>query len=139
MSDKKMQARREMVRKLAKEKVSQGLDGIGDALKGKKISKVEVIAKDGHGLEEGLSTAQKILKARLGKESADEPEEDDSEEGSDVEEAMESAAEEAAEGDEGEEAEKEAEGKADCKVCHGAGCPICSSEVKNKLAKAHSY
>jgi hypothetical protein len=74
--DKKKKARMEMLKKLSKEKHSEMHTGLGDALKGKKLSKVEVIAKDEKGLAEGLSKAKQILKAKLGEL----PSEEDSEE-----------------------------------------------------------
>lgn len=64
--DKKQKARMEMLRKLSKDKHSELHSGLGDKLKGSKLSKVEVIAKDEKGLEAGLSKAQQILKAKLG-------------------------------------------------------------------------
>lgn len=78
MDDKKKKARFEMIKKLAKEKMSD-LGGIGEGLKGKKLSKVEVIAKDEEGLKKGLSKAQEILKAKLGEDSSDSDEEEEEE------------------------------------------------------------
>lgn len=73
MSDKKKQARFEMIKKLAKEKSE--IPSLGDKLKGKKLSKVEVVAKDEKGLEKGLSLAKQIMKAKLGKKAEESEEE----------------------------------------------------------------
>lgn len=78
MDIKHKKARMEMIKKLAKEKVSEAHSGLGEALKGKKLSKVEVIAKDEKGLEKGLSKAQEILKAKFG-DKVDETEDESAE------------------------------------------------------------
>lgn len=65
--DKKKLARMEMLRALSKKKSGEMHSPKGEKLKEKKLSKVTVIAKDKEGLEEGLSKAQQILKAKLGK------------------------------------------------------------------------
>lgn len=77
--DKSKKARMEMLKKISKEKHSELHSGLGEALKGKKISKVEVIAKDEKGLAEGLSKAQQILKAKLGDKLAEDSEEESAE------------------------------------------------------------
>lgn len=79
MDSKKLKARSEMIRKLAKEK-SSDLPGIGEGLKKKKFSKVEVVAKDKKGLEEGLSLAQKLMQAKFGDKVKDEDESEESSE-----------------------------------------------------------
>ena len=66
MDSKKLKARMEMLRKLSKDKSSEMHSGLGEGLRSKKFSKVEIIAKDAKGLKEGLSKAQQILKAKLG-------------------------------------------------------------------------
>lgn len=62
----KLKARMEMLKKLSKDKGSDLHSGLGEKLKGKKLSKVEVIAPDEKSLAKGLSKAQQILKAKLG-------------------------------------------------------------------------
>jgi hypothetical protein len=98
--NKKLKARMDMLKRLSKEKQSESHSGLGEALKGKKLSKVEVIAKDKKGLEEGLSKAQQILKAKLGDKLVEE------------------------EGEEEEEYEAE-----ECEECAGEGCEHCSEEI----------
>jgi hypothetical protein len=79
--EKKLKARMEMLKRLSKDKHSELHTGLGDKLKTKKLSKVEVIAKDEKGLEEGLSKAQQILKAKLGDkvDETEDPAEDEAE------------------------------------------------------------
>jgi hypothetical protein len=99
MSDKKQKTRSEMIKKLAKEKVSD-LPSIGEGLKKKKLSKVEIVAKDDEGLKKGLSMAEKLLQAKFGDKLN---KEEDSEE-------------ETEESDE------------DCEACNNEGCPACKDE-----------
>lgn len=103
--NKKLKARMEMLRKLSKDKGSDLHSGLGESLKGKKLSKVEVIAKDDKGLADGLSKAQQILKAKLGEKALESDKEEESEESSD----------EYADGEE-------------CEACEGKGCEACSDE-----------
>lgn len=113
MKNKKSLARMEMLKRLAKSKGSDLHSGLGEKLKSKKLSKVEVIAKDEKGLQAGLTKAQQILKAKLGALPSEE------EEVSGDEEAV--AADE-----DGEETEEEAH--EDCEYCHGQGCVACEDE-----------
>lgn len=78
MDNKKKLARMEMLKHLSKKKSSEMHEPKADALKGKKLSKVTIIAKDKEGLEKGLTKAQEILKAKLGK-IFDEADEDETE------------------------------------------------------------
>lgn len=78
--DKKKLARMEMLRQMSKSKAGEAHKGIGDLLKGKKVQKVSVIAKDEEGLEKGLSKAQQILKAKLGEKLLDDEDEEMEEE-----------------------------------------------------------
>lgn len=101
----KQKARMEMLKKLSKDKGSELHSGLGEKLKSKKFSKVEVIAKDEKGLNEGLSKAQQILKAKMGDQVLSDDKVDESED-----ESMEDSDE-------------------DCEVCHGEGCPVCKDEA----------
>lgn len=96
MDNKHKKARMDMLKRISKEKMSEGHSGLGEMLKGKKLSKVEVIAKDKEGLEKGLSKAQQILKAKFGEEHSDDEDEMEKE---DSEEA--------------------------CEECDGEGCEYC--------------
>lgn len=96
----KQKARLEMLKKMSKDKSSEMNSGLGDMLKGKKLSKVEVIAKDKEGLKKGLSKAQQILKAKMGDEFLKGDEVDESEDDS-----ME-----------------------ECPRCEGEGCEACSDD-----------
>ena len=79
MSDKMKHARYEMLKQLSKKKSSEMNEpSIGKSLKSKKLKKVEVVADTDENLKKGLSKAQQILKAKLGKlldEDASEEEE----------------------------------------------------------------
>lgn len=77
--DKKSKARMQMLKRISKEKHSELHSGLGAGLKDKKLSKVEVIAKDEEGLQKGLSKAQQILKAKLGDKALSEEEESEEE------------------------------------------------------------
>lgn len=99
--NKKLKARMDMLKLLSKDKSSELHSGLGEKLKGKKLSKVEVIASDKEGLKKGLSKAQQILKAKLGEEVLGE---EDSEDES-VEEP--------------------------CEHCEGSGCKHCEGEEED--------
>lgn len=106
MNDKKAMAKKMMLEKLSKELRDGSHKPIAEGLKGKKLSKVEVIAKDEKGLEKGLSKAQQLLKAKFGDAglSEDEMEDVDSEEYSE---------------------EEEEEIDESCPICDGEGCKAC--------------
>lgn len=72
--------------------------GIGEGLKGKKLSKVTVAAPDEETLEKGLTMAQKLIKAKFGEKGLSE-----------------------------DEMEEEVEHE-DCPICEGEGCEECSLE-----------
>lgn len=99
--DKKKLARMEMIKKLAKEKANEGMSDIGNALKSKKLSKVEVVAKDEKGLREGLSKAQQILSAKLGQN---------------IDQAGQT---------------EESQEEANCNYCEGEGCEHCDEEEES--------
>jgi hypothetical protein len=75
----KMDAKKAMLKELSNKRKGEIFDGLGKDLKSKKAGKVTVVAKDKEGLEEGLSMAQKLLKAKFGelKEKAVEEEDED--------------------------------------------------------------
>lgn len=100
--DKKSLAKLEALKSLSKKKSSELNEPKADILKKKKLSKVTVIADDKKGLEKGLSKAQQILKAKLGKLLDDESEE------------------------ETEESEHE------CEECEDAGCEYCEEEEESE-------
>lgn len=67
MEDKKMKAKSEMLKMLSKMMHDDMYSGMGDGLKSKKMSKVTVAAPDAEGLKKGLSKAQEIIAAKMGK------------------------------------------------------------------------
>lgn len=69
MEDKKMKAKSEMLKMLSKMMHDDMYSGMGDGLKSKKMSKVTVAAPDEAGLKKGLSKAQEIIAAKMGKGS----------------------------------------------------------------------
>lgn len=76
--DKKKLARMEMLRKLARKGREEDAEpSLKEALKKKKLSKVEVISDSKEGLTKGLSKAQEILKAKLGDKLLSEDDSDD--------------------------------------------------------------
>lgn len=77
--DKKKLARMEMLKRLSKSKPDIS-SSLGEALKGKKLSKVEVVSDSPEGLKKGLSKAEQILKAKLGDKAEDSEEESSEEE-----------------------------------------------------------
>lgn len=79
MDAKKKAARFEMLKSLSKKKGSELHESKGEELKKKKLSKVTVVSDSEKGLEKGLTKAQEILKAKLGKllDSEEEIEEED--------------------------------------------------------------
>lgn len=100
--NKKQLARMEMLKKISKDKSSELHSGLGEKLKGKKLSKVEVVSDSKKGLAEGLSKAQQILKSKLG--------------------------DQALKGDEVDESEDESMQEEDCPACEGEGCPACDDD-----------
>ncbi len=67
MEDKKMKAKSEMLKMLSKMMHDDMYSGMGDGLKSKKMNKVTVAAPDAEGLKKGLSKAQEIIAAKMGK------------------------------------------------------------------------
>lgn len=96
MSDKKLQAKKEMLQKMSKNLHEDSKKSFGDELKAKK--KVIVEAPDDKSLEKGLSMAQKLLKAKFGDAGLDE-------------ESMEEA---------------DSEMDEDCPACDNEGCEECT-------------
>lgn len=68
--EKKHKAKMEMLKMLSKMMSDEGHEGLGEGLKGKKLQKVTVAAPDTAGLKKGLSKAQEIIAAKLGKGEA---------------------------------------------------------------------
>lgn len=69
MSSKKLEAKKAFLQKLAGKTRDEQYEGIGKALKGKKLQKVTVAAPDKEGLKKGLSLAEKLLKAKYGQDA----------------------------------------------------------------------
>jgi hypothetical protein len=65
--EKKLKAKSEMLKMLSKMMSDDMYSGMGDELKSKKMSKVTVAAPDAEGLKKGLSKAQEIIAAKMGK------------------------------------------------------------------------
>jgi hypothetical protein len=74
--DKKQQARMEMLKALSKKKGSEIHAPKAEEFKKKKLSKVTVMSDSEEGLEKGLTKAQEILKAKLGKMFGDDSKEE---------------------------------------------------------------
>lgn len=83
MSDKKQKAKLDVLKALSAP--SRGSSDLMDKLKGKKMEKVTVMAKDKKGLAEGLSMAKKILQAKHGVDAKGKAEEEMEEECPDCE------------------------------------------------------
>lgn len=99
MNDKKMKAKAEMLKMLSKMMHSDMYEGMGEGLKSKKMNKVTVAAPDAAGLKKGLSKAQEIIEAKMGKgEPKDEYDMEDEYEGDEEE---------------------------SCEECEGKGCEAC--------------
>lgn len=103
MDAKKKAARLAMLKAFSAKKSSEMNEPKAEVLKKKKLSKVTVIADDKEGLEKGLTKAQQILKAKLGK-LIDEKEEDETEEISEH----------------------------DCEECEDEGCELCEEEEESE-------
>ena len=103
MSDKKLNAKKEMLERMSKNLREDSNKDIGKTLGEKKLSKVTVMAGDKKGLAKGLTKAQELLKAKFGDLGLEE--------------------------DEMEEADEELDEEyEDCPKCDGLGCAACESE-----------
>jgi hypothetical protein len=101
MSDRKLNAKKEMLERMSSSLREDSNKDIGKTLGEKKLSKVTVMAPDKKSLAKGLSKAQELLKQKYGDLGMDE--------------------------EEMEEADEEAEYE-DCPKCDGLGCGACESE-----------
>ena len=110
---KKLDAKKLMLQKLSKDLKDTSNKNIGEDLKKKKLSKVEVIAPDDKSLEKGLSLAEKLLQKKFGDKGLSKEDMEEETDGDDFHD------------DEESEEEEEAE---ECPYCKGKGCPECSEE-----------
>lgn len=106
MDNKKLAARKEMLKRLSSEKRQTVHEGLGKELSGKKkFQKVEVASDSPEGLEKGLSLAQQLMEARFGEK---------------LDKKKSEGKLASIEGD-----EEEHEG---CPICDGEGCKLCEDE-----------
>jgi hypothetical protein len=77
MSNKKLDAKKAMLKQLSGKTRNEMNSKVGEDLKSKKLSKVTVAAPSKEGLKKGLSLAEKLIKAKYG---MDEDEEETDEE-----------------------------------------------------------
>lgn len=103
MKDKKLDVKKAILQKMSQGLREDSKKNLGEGLKAKKLQKVTILAPDEEGLEKGLSTAQKLLKAKYGEMGLDEADMDD------------------------EESEHE------CPMCAGAGCEHCEEEEEQMV------
>ena len=100
--EKKLKAKSEMLKMLSKMMSDDMYGGMGDELKSKKLNKVTVAAPDAEGLKKGLSKAQQIIAAKMGK------------------------------GEDELEDEYDMEDEYACEGCSGKGCPMCEESEESE-------
>lgn len=103
--DKKLLAKKQALMGLSNKLKEDTRKPMAEELGKKKLSKVTVMAKDEKGLEEGLTKAQQLLKAKFGKLGLDE------------------------------ETMEEVDAEEACPVCEGEGCEECALEETEEEAE----
>lgn len=106
--DKKLLAKHEMLKLLSKQKADDMKKGVAEELNKKKMQKVTVAAPTKEGLKKGLSLAEKLIAAKLGKKGLEDL------------------------GTESETDEESGECE-ECPVCDGKGCPVCEDDEESEM------